>query len=168
MKLNIQLTPEDYIKANFLHMCPRPVIKWAGYLLLTLIFAVLAISASAAIANSGEISAPIWIFAGLAYIGFIFGFWTPWRCRKTFRQQKTLQLPYSYEFTEEFVIAKAEYGEAKQTWDFFRKWKEGKDIFTIYQSDPIMQMIPKRVFSSPEEVAYFRDLLTRKIGAACP
>jgi hypothetical protein len=29
-----------------------------------------------------------------------------------------------------------------------------------------MQMIPKRVFTSPEEMMQFRELMTKKIGAA--
>jgi hypothetical protein len=166
MKLNIQLTEEDYVKAQYLHMRPRPVFRWTGYFLGALVVVVIMISAFQAIAGQGDFS-PLIILGGcLAYLAFLFAFLVPRRARKTFRQQKTLQLPYSYELTDELIIATAEYGGTKLTWDYFQKWKEGKTIFTVYQSDRIMQMIPKRVFTSPEEMAQFRELLTKKIGAA--
>lgn len=168
MKIDVQLTEEDYVKANYLHLRPRPAVKWAGYFLLFWIVVVLVMSVYMAIAHSTEILIPILVGSLLAYLWFAFGFWTPNRCRKTFRQLKMLQMPFSFEFTDGVIITKSECSEAKLTWDHFRKWKEGKDLFTLYQSDRMMQMIPKRVFSSPEEMTQFRELLAKKIGAASP
>ncbi len=133
-----------------------------------LVVVAMIISIFLAIAGQEDFS-PLIILGGcLAYLVFLFAFLMPRRFRKTFRQQKALHLPYSFELTDELFIATAEYGGTKMTWDYFRKWKEGKTIFTVYQSDRIMQMIPKRAFTSPEEMAQLRELLTKKIGAACP
>ena len=166
MKLNIQLTEEDYIKANYLHLRPSAVIKCAVCVLLLFVLFTLAVSVHVAIGHPEEIWTPVWISAMLAYLWLVFGFWMPRRCRKTFRQQKAMQVPHLYELTDELFVNKAEYGETTLTWDYFRKWKEGKEVFTVYQSDRIMQIIPKRAFASPEEMAEFRELLTKKIGAA--
>jgi YcxB-like protein len=168
MKLNIQLVEEDYVKAQYLHMRPRPVFRWISYFLGALVVVTVMISIIQAIAGHGNFFPPVFLGGCLAYLTFLFAFLMPRRARKTFRQQKALQLPYSFELTDELFIATAEYGGTKLTWDYFRKWKEGKTIFTVYQSDRIMQMIPKRVFTSPEEMAQFCELLTKKIGAACP
>ncbi len=168
MKINIQLTEEDYIQATYLHIRPRPLFKWASYILVAFLLFTLVASIFVAVAHPEQIYPPILMGGLFVYFWFIFGVWTPRRCRKTFRQQKALQLPYSFEFNDENFIARAEYGETKLTWDYLRKWKEGKTIFTVYQSDRIMQMIPKRCFTSPEEMTQLRELLTRKIGPTCP
>ena len=166
MKLNIQLTDDDYVKAQYLHMRPRPIFKWTGYFLGALVIATITFSIFLAIVGRGDFAPTIFLGGCLAYIAFLFAFLMPRRVRKTFRQQKALQLPYSYELTDEFFISTAEYGGTKMTWDYFRKWKEGKTIFTVYQSDRIMQIIPKRAFKSEEEMVQFRELLTKKIGVA--
>ena len=54
------------------------------------------------------------------------------------------------------------------TWDFFLKWKENNALFTLYQSDLMLHIFPKRYFASPEETAQFRELLVKKIGQARP
>jgi len=40
MKLQCHITPEDYVRGQFLHVRPRPAIKWAG---LVIVVAALAI-----------------------------------------------------------------------------------------------------------------------------
>jgi len=168
MKLNIQLKEEDNVAAQYLNLRPRPFLKWVLYLLVFVFFFVLALSIKVAIENPETISMPMWLCACVVYFWFLFGFWLPRRARKTFRQMKVLQQPYSFELTDDFFIATAEYGGTKLTWDYFRKWKEGKTMFIVYQSDRIMQIIPKRCFASPEQMLEFRELLTKKIGSAKP
>jgi len=168
MNLTIQLTPEDYIKANLVHMRPRPVIKWVGYFMLLLVVIVLGLSIYEAIAHQKSFSDSIWIIAALAYLAFLFGFLRPRRIRKIFRQQESLHMPYSFTVADDAVLTKSENGEARLAWDYFSKWKEGKDLFLLYQSDVMFHMVPKRCFASPEEMTQFRKLLLEKIGCARP
>ena len=166
MILNITMTEEDYISASFLHLRPRPAFKWAGLVLVVLALVAVAAPFCTGAPRHIQFLVSASLASLIVYFAVAFFVWMPFRCRKTFRQQKTMQLPYTLDFTNECVITKAEYGEAKLTWDFFRKWKEGKTLFTLYQSDPIMQVVPKRVFASPGEMSAFRELLVRKIGPA--
>ena len=166
MNLQIQLTPEDYIQANYLNMRPRPVFKWAGYVILLLAVLVLGISSFQVLSHGGNVLVPAVLAGSLAYLAFLFGFVYPARIRKLFRQQKTLQSPYRMEVTHEWMLTQHETGESKLTWDYFRKWREGGNIFTVYQSDVLMHLFPKRCFASLQELAQFRELLREKLGPA--
>ncbi len=106
------------------------------------------------------------IAACLAYFAFLFGFIYPRRIRKIFRQQKILHAPHSFNVADEAVFTKSDIGEAKLTWDYFQKWKEGKNLFLLYQSDVMFHIVPKRCFASPEEMAQFRKLLLEKMGSS--
>jgi hypothetical protein len=168
MELNIKLTADDYIKANFVHMRPRPFIKWVGYFLLFVAVVVLGCSGFDAIVHRKGFITPIVLAASLAYLVFSFGIYYPKRIRKIFLQQKLLQQSFSFAVTDEAVSSKAEYGQATLTWDIFRKWKESKDLFLLYQSDVLFHMMPKRCFSSAEDISRFRKLLYEKMGPAQP
>ena len=168
MKLNIQLTPEDYVKANLLNIRPRPVFKWVGYIFLTLMVVILGIAVFQAFAGNGDFFVPAVMLGCLAYLILFFRFRWPQRLKKIFRQQKVLHSPHSIELTDESVFIKGENGESRLTWDFFLKWKENDVLFTLYQSDVMLHIFPKGCFASPEEMAQFRELVVRKIGPARP
>ena len=164
MNLNIQLTPEDYVKANYLNIRPRPVIKWAGYFMLLLAVLVLGISCYRCLVHGEDGLIPSLLIGCLAYLAFFFGYRFPARLKKLFRQQKSLQSPYQVDVTAEWMLTQNETGNSKLTWDYFRKWKEGKELFTLYQSDLMLHIFPKRFFASPEELTEFRELLRAKLG----
>jgi hypothetical protein len=166
MILNIQLTPEDYVKAIYLNMRPRPLFKWLGGFILLLLVFTLAVSGFRAVACHDDWVVPAVLVGVLAYLTFVFGLRLPARLKKIFRQQKSLHSPYQMEITEEFVFTKSVVGESKLTWDYFRKWKEGKTLITLYQSDVMLHIFPKRCFASPDDVAQFRQLLLAKLGPA--
>ena len=164
INLNIQLTPEDYIQAIFVHMRPRPVLKWAGYSVLSLAAIVIVISFYFAFADRKGFFIPIFLIAMLAYLAFLFLYIQPRRVRKIFWQQKALQIPYSYSVANEAMVVKSDISDEKLPWDYFIKWKEGKKLFVIYHSDVMFRMFPKRCFTSPEEMTQFRQLLQTKLG----
>lgn len=106
MKLTIQLTPEDYVKANLLNIRPRPAFKWAGCIFLTLMVVVLGIAIFQAFAGNGDFLVPAAMVGCLAYLIFFFRFRWPQRLKKIFRQQKSLHSPHSIELTDESVFIK--------------------------------------------------------------
>ena len=166
MNLTIQLTPEDYVQACNINMRPRPVLKWAGYLLLALAAFAVVISLLFAVSGGEGFFIPVFLVFMLAYFAFLFLFLVPRRVRKIFWQQKAMQIPYSYTVTDEAVMTKSEISEEKLPWNHFIKWKEGKNLFVIYHSDVMFRMVPKRCFMSPEEMTQFRQLLETKLGPA--
>jgi hypothetical protein len=53
-------------------------------------------------------------------------------------------------------------------WADYRKWTENGELFLLYQSDRLFQMMPKRAFASAEDMRELRDFLVaagvRKAG----
>jgi len=166
MNLTIQLTAEDYVQATRLHMRPRPFLKWVGYFLVLLAVSVSGVSFGFAVAGRDSFFPSFFIMAMLAYLWFVFVVLHSRRVRKIFSQQKSMQVPYSWNVTDEGIHAKSEISEERLPWNHFIRWKEGKSLFIIYQSDVIMRMIPKRCFASSEQMGEFRQLLQTKLGPA--
>lgn len=166
MKINIQLKPEDYVRANFLNIRPRPIFKLVGLVFLILTISILGISFFQLLAGKDKTLIPFVIAGCLAYLAFYFGFRLPQRLKKIFRQQKSLHSPYSIEVNDDLIFVKAETGESRLPWNHFIKWKENKPLITLYQSDILLHIIPKRCFASPDELGQFRELLIKKIGQA--
>jgi YcxB-like protein len=166
MKLNIQLTEEDYIKANYLNLRSKRFLMWAGCLAVAFLAITMAVSAFRAFTYHEDPTCVFVMAGAFALFVFFFKVRFPQRLRHIFRQQKSLHLPYSVEFTDAGIVSTRVEGETKHGWDYYRKWNEGKTLFLLFQSEVLMNMIPKRCFASPEEMAEFRELLAKKIGAA--
>jgi len=162
MKLHCQITPEDYIRAQFLHLRPRPVIKWVG---LLIVVAALALGIQQlAFPPSGTITwAPFAILGGLAYFAAIYGILLPLKTRKIYRQQKTLQEPYESEVTDEVYATVSVLGTTSMPWKEFHKYKMNKDMLLVYQSDVIYHMFPKRWFTE-DQFTEFKAILQRQLG----
>lgn len=162
MKLHCQITPEDYIRAQFLHLRPRPVIKWVG---LLIVVGALALGVQQLIfPPSGAITwEPFAILGALAYFAVIYGVLLPLKARKIFKQQKTLQVPYESELTDEAYAAVSVHGTATIAWKEFHKYKMNKDTILVYQSDAIYHMFPKRWFTE-EQFIEFKSILQTQLG----
>ena len=162
MKLHCQITPEDYIRAQFLHLRPRPVIKWVG---LLIVVAALALGIQQLIfPPSGAITwTPFAILGGLAYFAIMYCVLLPLKTRKIFKQQQTLQIPYESELTDDAFASVSVHGNATMPWSVFHKYKLNKNIILLYQSDAIYHMFPKRWFTE-NEFTEFRAILQRHLG----
>jgi hypothetical protein len=58
---------------------------------------------------------------------------------------------------------KATTGTLEVKWSSFEKFKETKNLFLTYQTKDVIGMVPKRAFSSAEDIAQFRNLLASKL-----
>jgi hypothetical protein len=66
-------------------------------------------------------------------------------------------------FTDEGVKSEKATGNIEAKWSSFEKSKETKNLFLTYQSKNVVGMVPKRAFSSPEDIAQFRNFLASKL-----
>jgi hypothetical protein len=89
---------------------------------------------------------------------------TPIQVRRVYDQQSELHKPIDMEITEDKLISSNDYGHSRRPWSDFTKWKEDENLFLLYHSDAIQTMIPKRIFSSQDELNNFRRLLTNNIS----
>ena len=103
------------------------------------------------------------ILGALGYFGLSYLVVLPYRTRKIFRQQKTLQRPYDIRLSEEVLESVSEDGRVKMPWKNFHKYKMSKEMILVYQSDAIFHMFPKRWFAE-EQFLEFQNILLRQLG----
>lgn len=89
--------------------------------------------------------------------------YVPWKTRKVFRQQKSLQREFTLSWSEDCLLSEDANGQYKTAWADFTNWKEDAHIFLLYHSDIAFQMLPKRAFSNANVIAEFRSHIQRVI-----
>jgi membrane protein implicated in regulation of membrane protease activity len=159
-----KLTPEDYIEAQYLHMRPSPWLKYFGIALMSLLVVVLV----ALVASSFSFSSLISVFGVFVYIlifWVIYAVVLPWNVRRIFSQQKTLQGEYETVISPEMLEATSENGTMRMRLSDFYKYKVGKDLILLYQSQALFHMFPRRFFSSEEDFKMFRSFLEANLGS---
>lgn len=74
-----------------------------------------------------------------------------------------LHQPMSVEVTEEMLKFKSSNFERSVEWQFYIQAVETNQLFIFYEANPSFYMIPKRAFSSDQQVEEFRELVLTKI-----
>ena len=87
----------------------------------------------------------------------------PWKARRVFRQQKSLQREYSMSWNADGIQTKNKNGENSSSWSEFIRWKENENLFLLYISDIQFYMFPKRAFTNETELNDFRAHLVRSV-----
>jgi hypothetical protein len=170
MKFKGQLEWTDYLNAQLLHMQP-------GKLAQTLFYGVAALVGCGLIGMlylfvTGQLeyettflAAPVLVFA--AVIPLYRYVLLPRRIKKLFIQQKELSLPFELEITETGMFISNELGNGTRPWANFTQWKENEKLLLLYHSDVMFSIIPKRVFSDPQQVETVKAFLEKnKVPAA--
>jgi len=164
IKIQKQLTANDYIAAQFLHL------SWRFYALMGVLFFVLFVAGD--YVWDPENFGSGWIFGvGLWVIWFsIFSVVHVWevkrRARKTYAQQKTLRVVHENRITDDMLSTHSEMGDVRHKWIDFHKWKANKGMILVYLSDRMFVMFPRRSFASTDEFEDLQKLLTNIIGPA--
>ncbi len=161
-----RITEKDYVRAQWLHLRPRPVLAALG-----IVIAAAAICLSAwqiyswgtgelEAADAAKLPTIVSILAG--YFAII----VPWRFRKSFRTARALHEPLEMEITDSGLFGYSQYGEARLPWKLFYRFKENHHVFLVYQSDALLHIIPKRLLEGPKAVEAVRGILKREIRPA--
>jgi hypothetical protein len=159
-----KLEEQDYLSAQALHR------RWTKRK---------AMIALLALVGAGILSAilwylGIWVVAGGLIGGLVGGAigdsivrygYMPWKTKRVFRQQKSLQHEFVLSWTADGVHTKNAKGEYSSAWSDFVGWRENDRLFLLYISDIMFYMIPKRAFSSELLLGEFRAHLTKSILA---
>lgn len=88
---------------------------------------------------------------------------TPRAARKTFRQQRSLQVEMTCSWSDAGFAVSSEYGAFEIPWSHFLRWAEDERTFLLYESDRLYRLMPKRVLA-PDQQSSLRLALTQ-IGA---
>ena len=163
-----KLKPEDYIKAQYLHIRPSPWLKYLGIALLSLWLVFLVASVFPLGSSTSAFGAVTHILSfGLIYaliIYITFRVILPWNVRRIFSQQKTLQVEYETVLSPEMFETTSENGTMRMRLSDFHKYKVGKDLILLYQSQALFHMFPRRFFASEEDFKTFLSYLEANLG----
>jgi hypothetical protein len=163
MKIRYQLTWEDYLEAVMLHQC-KIILPIKNPLMMGIIF-IVATGLSIALFFLGEdpasriISFMVPFFLGsLTLYRYVF---LPRRIRNLFSQQKELSLLTEVELTADAFQVSNAYGSSERPWSDFVMWKENQNLFTLYQSNVLFNILPKRVLTDPDQERIIQEYLTQ-------
>jgi hypothetical protein len=162
MELRGQLTAQDHVSAQWIHLRPRRWIAALGIGLIALAawafwFAFLG-------RHSADIGTRDWIAVGcVLYLALQFAVLLPRKWRKTFQQQKALREDTTFSVGDAGLEVKTASGHWTSPWDHYIAWREGKSAFLLYVSGSAFQPLPKRFFKSPAAIDEFRSRLALKI-----
>ena len=159
------ITAADYAEALRLSIRPRPFFAAIGLALL--LAAGWALFETIRKAASGDPVIPAILLIGslLWPIGW---YWLgiSWRAKKIYGQQKAMKEVFELIVSESGFQWSSAHGNSNCDWSYFRKWAEGESMFLLYQSDALMDILPKRHFVEPNAIAEFRSLLEKHLPKA--
>jgi len=81
----------------------------------------------------------------------------PWRSRRVFTQQKSLQRPVEFWWDDDALHGSNDRGSNSTPWSDYVKWRQSERIILLYLSDAMFQMVPKRCFDGPAQLAAFLE-----------
>jgi YcxB-like protein len=157
--VSIRITANDYLKASYLHLRPRPFLMFLALFVLALVLFVILVSV-----KSGQVVMPIAAGCLLLFYALWLGVLLPTQARRVYGQSKLLQEPYEVLINEDGFETKSPYGGGKIPWNMFHKWKENRRMILVYQSELLFHMFPKRCFASESDFDKLREFLTKQLG----
>ena len=158
------ITAEDYVRAQRLHLRPRPLFRVLD-LLLACLFAFAFVAASWAAHVGGYTGFPLILGVCAAYLALFFFVWLPFQARRMYKQQKTLHVPFTFRLDETGLRIESELGSTVLPWAMLHRWKENKHLFLIYHAANLFTPVPKRL-QSPEAALSMRSFLQEHLKAA--
>jgi hypothetical protein len=161
MTIHCQITEEDYIRAQYLHVRPRPVFLAAGVLMVVAALTIIVLKLFVYPSTMSQ-PAPYVLFAVLVYLALRFFVIMPMSAKRIYREQKTLHDPYEVEITEETIRFASRHGGSSAAWRQLHKYKVGKDFILLYPSRETFHMFPRRWFSD-EQFTEFQGILARHL-----
>ena len=151
MTRTLTITEQDVISAQRLHARPTPLLSVG---LLALAVGGTAIAYVQGLFSVGaSVGTLIGMFGWLSALFFII---IPYRSRRIYRQQKSLHQEHQFEWDDQFVYFHSNDVEGKVRWADFIKVKENRNMLSLYYSDTLFNMIPKRCFSKSEDLEDFK------------
>ncbi|OEU69723.1 MAG: hypothetical protein BA864_14435 [Desulfuromonadales bacterium C00003093] len=156
-----QLSSDDYLQSVLLNLKPIRKIFSIIATVFILMFLVLLIS------NWAQAIMIIVYIIPIAIIPFAFAVWRylllPRKINRIFNQQKELGSPFIMEISEDYFRISNEYGQSNRPWSDFIKWKENKHVFSLYHSDVMLTVIPKRLLINQEQINNLQNILSNNI-----
>jgi YcxB-like protein len=160
-----QLTADDYLAANRLHMQKRGWRRVVSVVFWVLLGVGALLSADVAIQDPASGLPPLLLILLIAIVQLVVRLiYLPRRVRRVYSQQRNLQLPFESAVSDAGIEWQNANGKVQIPWSHLIRWKESAAMFVVYQSDIVFNMIPKRCLAQPEDVEALRNTLTERLG----
>lgn len=163
MQLEYRLSLKDYQEANQAHLKSQ---RWIYFFFWFFMLLGLFFLATFFLANTSiDLFVIVW-FLFFPIILFNPYFSNPIKnyfISRAWKGLPNLHHPITIDVDEERLKIKTFNCESSLQWQFHIKAIETKNLFILYQAKTLFNMLPKRAFSSDEEVKEFRELLRTKI-----
>jgi YcxB-like protein len=82
-----------------------------------------------------------------------------WAITRIWKRTVQMQRPINLSITETGIDFQIQGLQDFRQWQHYTGFRETKEMFLLYYSESLYHILPKRVFSSPEQMGQFRDLL---------
>jgi hypothetical protein len=104
------------------------------------------------------------VFPLVVCVVFLLAVWTvpQYSWKKAFQKDRSLQQEVTAQISEDGIHFVTANSDARTNWGLFVRYLESEKIFVLYQSNQIMNVLPKRSFG-PGEVEQFQQLLQQKV-----
>ena len=159
MKIEIRLNIKDYqeaFKANFKQQKFRYYLRW----IVTIMWLLLAFINFI----NNDIGESIFVLLFIIVYNIIVSLLQQNLIKRYWNNQSLiLRQSVKIEFTPKLFKLKAEGCELFMEWKYFSHFLETKNLFILYEGKYLFKIIPKRAFSSDEDLQNFRILLKRNI-----
>ena len=126
---------------------------------------VLCFALALLLASTAITRAAFWIL-GLAFliVAAMYGFLFLFGGKRMLRGNPAIYAERTVNFGEDGITTDTEFQHTQTKWTSFVRFEETEFFFVFYQSELQRSIVPRRVFT-PDELLAFRKLLARKIPA---
>lgn len=163
MQLEYRLSVKDYQEANQAHLKLQLWLYFFfwSFIIVGLFFLIIPLISEARLD----------LFSVCYFVFFAIIFFNPYFSNplrnyffsRTWKGFHNFHHPITTEVDEEQLKMQTINCESSVKWQLYIKAIETKNLFMLYPSKALFHLIPKRAFSSDEEVKEFRELLRTKI-----
>ena len=140
-----RITREDYRRAAFLHLRPRPAFGLAGLLLLSLSAFCLVLQLRAPLPWKPS---TLIMLSCMLYLAVFFFVIIPRRINRAYSQNRFLDHSARCRIDESGLHTQSDLGSSDIPWDHFHKWKENKRLVLLYPTDTMYFIFPRRLFDA--------------------
>jgi hypothetical protein len=170
--VSLQYRPEDFLDAWRLQLRHNPFVRICQFSPLIVFPVISGPSFWAEYRDHGLMVGLITILPILVLGGLLLGLGVlndrvllPRRARRFVSQQKSIQGETSIGWDAEGVAFIAKAGQSRIAWDDYFKWLENESVLVLFQSENLLNVVPKRCLTT-DQVAEVRLRLEAALGPA--
>lgn len=163
MQLEYRLSLKDYQEANQAHL---KLQRWVYYFFWFFILLGL-LSLIISFVSGGQLDVFVIVYLLVFPVIFLNPYFSnpikTYFINRAWKGLPNLHHPISFEANAEILQIKTINSESSIQWQLYTKAVETKNLFMLYQGKRLFYILPKRAFSSNEQVEEFRELVRTKI-----